>query len=107
MFGKGLKKTRQILGRIDLDHSELPNALVVTAEILESASEAEGTGDRCSQRHRSQIIFATAAAKSLLQIDVSDFVRCQLPLFDKFRPQHGFIHELVAPAHWANRQGRR
>jgi hypothetical protein len=80
---------------------------MVTTEILQSSRETERACNRCSQRHRSQIIFATAAAKSLLQIDVSYFAWRQLPLFDELRPQHGFVHELVASANWANLQARR
>ena len=74
MFGKSLKKRRQILRGIDFNHSELPNYRVVATEILKTADEPERSGHRRSQRHRSQIILAVRATKSLLQIDVSDFV---------------------------------
>ncbi len=75
VFGKGLQKRRQILGRIDFNHRELPNPGIVATEILETADEPERSGHRRGQRHRSQIIPATRATKSLLQIDISDFAR--------------------------------
>ena len=75
MFGKSLKERRQIFGRIDFNDSELPNPGIVATEILETASEPESSRHRRGQRHRSQIIAATRATKTLLQIDVGDFVR--------------------------------
>jgi hypothetical protein len=48
MFRKGLEETRQILGRVDLDHSELPNPRVVPTEILEAARETKSAGDRAA-----------------------------------------------------------
>jgi hypothetical protein len=88
VFGEYLKETRQVLGRIDFDQSKISNLLVVATEILESASEPEGGVDRRSECHGSQIVFAIGAAKSLLQIDVSNFSGRQFPLGDQFRPQH-------------------
>jgi len=66
MFGKHLKERRQILGRIDFNHSELSNPWVVATEILQTSVEPERSGHRRGQRHRSQIIFASRTAKSLL-----------------------------------------
>lgn len=102
MFREHLKKAGQIFGRVDFEHSEFPSACVVPTEILKRSGETERACNGRSQRHCSQIIFATVAAKSLLQIDVRDFVGRQSPLFDQFRPQHRFIDELVAAADWAN-----
>src|SRR5439155_23526881 len=107
MFGKGLKKRRQIFGRIDFNYSELSNPGIVATEILKTADEPERSGHRRSQRHRSQIILAVRATKSLLQIDVSDFVRRQLPLLNQFTPKHWFVREPVAAADRTNLQTRR
>jgi hypothetical protein len=79
---------RQIFGRINFDYNEFPYRAIVTTEILETAGESKRSGHRRSQCHRSQIIFALRATKSLLEIDVSDFVRRQLPLLDQFRPKY-------------------
>ena len=73
--------------QIDFNHSELPNPRIVATEILEAADEPKRSGHRRSQCHRPQIIFALRATKSLLEIDVSDFVKGQLPLLDQFRPK--------------------
>jgi hypothetical protein len=82
VFGKKLKERRQVPGRIDFNRGELPNPRVVAAEIFETAGETKGACDRRGQRHRSEIIFAIRAAKSLLQIDITDFLWRQLPLLD-------------------------
>lgn len=104
MFGKGLKKRRQIFGRIDFNYSELPNPGIVATEILETTREPERPRDRRGKGHRSQIIFAVRAAKSLLQIDVSNLSGRQLPLLDQFRPQHWVVGEPLAAADRADLQ---
>src|SRR5436309_9472630 len=104
---RGLEETRQILGLVDLDHSELPNPEWVPTETLEAAGETEAPVTGRSHRHRSQIILATRPAKSLLQVDVSDFIGRQLPLRDQRLAQHRFIREPVATGQWANLQARR
>src|SRR6266446_5857101 len=74
MLGKKLKERREVPGRIDFDYGELANPGTGAAEIFETPPETKGACHRGGQRHRSQIIFATRTAKSLLQIDVVDFV---------------------------------
>lgn len=86
MIWERSKEARQILGRVDLDDGELPNGRVITTKILERSRETERACDRRGQCHRSQIVFAIRAAQTLLQIDVSYFVRRQLPLLDEVRP---------------------
>ena len=107
VLGKKPKKRRQVAGRIDFNHGELSNPGVAAAKILKRTREAESACDRRGQCHRSQIIFATAAAEPLLQIDIGDFVGRQFPLLDQLRPQHRFIDEPVPATHWANLQARR
>jgi hypothetical protein len=82
MFGKEPEERRQVAGCIDFDHGELPNSFIAPAEIFKTAGEAKGGNHRCGQRHPSQIIFATRAAKPLLQIDVTGFIERQFPLLD-------------------------
>jgi hypothetical protein len=66
MFGKGLQKRGQIFGRIDFNHAELPNPSIVATEIFETTREPKCSGYGCGKGHRSQIIFAVRATKSLL-----------------------------------------
>ena len=74
MFGKKLKERREVPRRIDFDYGELANPGIGAAKTFETPPEIKGACHRGGQRHRSQIILATRAAKSLLQIDVVDFV---------------------------------
>src|ERR1700726_135936 len=76
VFGKKLKESREVSGRIDFDYSERANPGIGAAEIFETPPETKGACHRGGQRHRPQIIFATRAAKSLLHTDVVDFVGC-------------------------------
>src|SRR6266480_5194800 len=63
---QNLEESRQIFGGINFDYSELANRGIVATEILETAGEPERSGHCRGQRHRSQIIAATRATKSLL-----------------------------------------
>jgi hypothetical protein len=98
VFGKSLKEQRQVLGLIDFNDGELSDPCMVLTEILEATAKPEGVGDGRGKRHRSQIIFAARAAKSLLQIRVTNFVRRQSPLLDQLRPQNLLIREPVMTA---------
>jgi hypothetical protein len=66
MFGKGLQERGQIFGRIDFKHDELPNPSIVATEIFETTGEPKCSGYGCGKGHRSQIISAVGAKKSLL-----------------------------------------
>jgi hypothetical protein len=104
VVGKSLKEERQVLGLIDFNDGELPDPCVVLAEILEATGEPEGVGHRRRKRHRSQIIFAALAAKSLLQIGVTNFFWRQSPFLDQLWPKNLLIREPVVTACRANLQ---
>ena len=82
MFGKNLKESRKVPSRVNFDYGESANRGIGAAEIFQTPAEAKGPCHSSGQRHRSKIIFAIHAAKSLLEIDVIDLAGRKLPLID-------------------------
>jgi hypothetical protein len=107
MFGKSLKKRRQFLaGLISITVScRIPGSLRQKSFKLATKLNAPVIAAASVIVHR--LFFASRAAKTLLQIDVSDFVRRQPPLLDQFRSQHSFVRQPVAGAYRTNLKTRR